>query len=394
MRAAHRPSFPRNLHPGAWWLWALGMATAASRTTNPLLLVLLLAVAGFVVASRRTAAPWANSYAAFLKLGLAVIAIRVVFQAVFGAAVTGRTVLFTMPEVPLPDWLQGIRIGGPVTSEALASALYDGLRLAAVLGCVGAANALANPKRLLASVPGALYELGVAVVVAMTFAPQLVTDAARTRAARRLRGQPDRGLRSVRATAVPVLEGALERSLTLAAAMDSRGYGRLGTVSARARLLTGTLVIGGLLGVCVGLYGLLDAGGTQAVGLPVLVAGVAAATGGLALGGRRTVRTRYRPDPWALPEWLVTASGAVVAGIYVWCSIAALDGLVVPTVPLTAPALPLLPAVAAVVALAPAWLAPPPPRAGAGDGDRDSDGDRDRTGADRAKAGASTEAVG
>ena len=29
---------PRALHPGAWWLWALGLATAASRTTNPLLL--------------------------------------------------------------------------------------------------------------------------------------------------------------------------------------------------------------------------------------------------------------------------------------------------------------------------------------------------------------------
>ena len=29
---------PRWLHPGAWWLWALGLATAASRTTNPLLL--------------------------------------------------------------------------------------------------------------------------------------------------------------------------------------------------------------------------------------------------------------------------------------------------------------------------------------------------------------------
>jgi energy-coupling factor transport system permease protein len=364
MRAAHHPSLPRHLHPGAWWLWALGLAAAASRTTNPLLLVLLIVVAGFVVAARRTGAPWANSYAAFVKLGLVVIAVRVVFQAVFGAAVTGRTVLFTMPEVPLPGWLEGIRIGGPVTSEALASALYDGLRLAAVLGCVGAANALANPKRLLAGVPGALYELGVAVVVAMTFAPQLVTDAARARAARRLRGQPDRGLRSVRATAVPVLEGALERSLTLAAAMDSRGYGRLGAVSPRARRLTGVLVIGGLLGVCVGVYGLLDAGGTQALGVPVLVAGIVAAAGGLALGGRRTVRTKYRPDPWALPEWLVAASGAVVAGTFVWSSVAGADGLVVPTVPLTMPPLPVLPAVAALVALAPAWLAPPPPRTG------------------------------
>ena len=37
---------PRALHPGAWWLWALGLATAASRTTNPLLLALIIAVVG------------------------------------------------------------------------------------------------------------------------------------------------------------------------------------------------------------------------------------------------------------------------------------------------------------------------------------------------------------
>ncbi|GAA5034399.1 energy-coupling factor transporter transmembrane component T [Actinopolymorpha pittospori] len=362
MRSVHRPTLPRNLHPGAWWLWALGLATAASRTTNPLLLVLVLAVAGYVVTARRSSAPWARSYTAFLKLGLVVIAIRVVFQCLFGAAVTGRVVLFTIPQVPLPGWMEGIRLGGAVTAEALASSAYDGLRLATVLACVGAANALANPKRLLATMPGALYELGVAVVVAMTFAPQLVTDATRIRSARRLRGQVDRGPRMLRSTAVPLLEGALERSLALAAAMDSRGYGRLGTVSRRTRLVTGILVIGGLVGVCAGTYGLLDASGGPLFGLPVLVAGALAAVAGLALGGRRAIRTKYRPDPWALPEWLVAASGAAVAAAFVWSASTGVDGLVVPTVPLGVPTLPLLPAGGVLVALLPAWLAPPPPR--------------------------------
>ena len=27
-------TLPRMLHPAAWWLWAIGLATAASRTTN------------------------------------------------------------------------------------------------------------------------------------------------------------------------------------------------------------------------------------------------------------------------------------------------------------------------------------------------------------------------
>ena len=36
---------PRRVHPVAWWLWAAGLATAASRTDNPLL---LLAVVLFI----------------------------------------------------------------------------------------------------------------------------------------------------------------------------------------------------------------------------------------------------------------------------------------------------------------------------------------------------------
>ncbi len=95
------------LHAGAWWLWALGLAVAASRTTNPLLLGLIVGVAGYVVAARRTDAPWARSYGAFVKLGLFVVALRVVFSLLLGSPIPGTHLLFTLPEVPLPDWAQG-----------------------------------------------------------------------------------------------------------------------------------------------------------------------------------------------------------------------------------------------------------------------------------------------
>lgn len=182
-------------------------------------------------------------------------------------------------------------------------ALYDALRLATLLICVGAANALASPARLLKSLPGALYEAGVAVVVAMTFAPNLVADVRRLRAARRLRGRPDRGLRGLFQVGLPVLEGALERSVALAAAMDARGYGRTADVPPAVRRTTAVLTVGGLIGVCLGTYGLLaDQGG--GFGVPVLALGLAAALAGLWLGGRRSVRSRYRPDRWGCaPGW-------------------------------------------------------------------------------------------
>jgi energy-coupling factor transport system permease protein len=357
MRAVDRPSYPRPLHAGAWWLWAIGLAAAASRTTNPILLLLLLSVTGFVVASRRTDAPWAHSYAAFLKLGLVLIAVRVVLQAFLSADGQGAAVLFTLPQVPLPAWAAGVKLGGVVTAEAVLSAVYDGLQLATILCCVGAANALASARRLLGSLPGALYEVGVAAVVALTFAPQLVTDAGRVRSAHRLRGQPGGGLRSLRRTALPVLEGALERSVELAAAMDSRGYGRTSDAGRVSRRMTGGLVAAGLLGICVGVYGLLDATASSALGLPAMLVGVVLAAFGLALGGRRTGRSRYRPDPWALPEWLVVGSAAMTVAAMVVTGLR--DPLALHLAgPLVTPAAPPLAVAGILVALAPAWLAP------------------------------------
>ncbi|MFJ3787103.1 CbiQ family ECF transporter T component [Kitasatospora sp. NPDC090091] len=361
-RATRRPpAGPRQLHPGAWWLWALGLGAAATRTTNPLLLLLLAAVAGYVVAARRGDAPWSRSYGAFLRLGLVVLGIRLVFAVLLGSPVPGTHVLLTLPEVPLPDWAQGVRIGGRVTVEGLLAALYDGLRLATLLVCVGAANALASPARLLRTLPGALYEAGVAVVVAMTFAPNLVADVRRLRAARRLRGRTDRGIAAVLSVGVPVLEGALERSVALAAAMDTRGFGRTADVPRPLARTTAALTLAGLLGICLAAYGLLTAGGAGWA-VPVLLLGLAAAFAGLLLGSRRSIRTRYRPDPWALPEWLTAGSGAAVAGATIW--LAGVDpAAFAPTVvPPTAPALPLAAVLAVLIGLVPAFAAPHPPR--------------------------------
>ncbi|WP_097216346.1 energy-coupling factor transporter transmembrane component T [Streptomyces sp. Ag82_G6-1] len=362
-RGAHPPRPGRRrraqLHPGAWWLWALALGTAATRTTNPLLLALLITVSAYVVATRRPDTPWSRSYGAFVKLALAVILIRLLFAIVLGSPVPGTHTLLTLPELPLPAWAQGIRLGGDVTAEALTFALYDGLRLATLLICVGAANALANPSRLLKSLPGALYEMGVAVVVALTFAPNLIADVQRLRAARRLRGRPDKGLRGLLHVGLPVLEGALERSVSLAAAMDARGYGRTAQVPPAVRRTTAALTLGGLLGVCAGTYGLLTAEGA-AYGFPLLLAGLAAALAGLRLGGRRSPRTRYRPDRWDVRAWLVVASGVAAAALLALAAARDPAALHPGVVPLVAPTLPLWPAAAVLLGLLPAFVAPDP----------------------------------
>ena len=349
---------PRALHPGAWWLWALSLAVAASRTTNPLLLALLIGVAWVVVAARRPDTPWGRSFRGYLLLGAAVVGIRIVFRSLFGGG-AGGTVLVVLPSVDLPSWAAGIAVGGPVTLESVLGGAYDGLRLATLLICVGAANALADAKRLLRAVPGALYEAGAALVVSVSIAPQLVESVQRIRAARRLRGTDGSGVRRLRSLVVPALEDALERSLQLAAAMDSRGYGRIAALPPRRILAVRILVLGGLVGIAVGAYGLLDPTAGPALGLPLLIAGLVAAAAGLGAGGRRIERSRYRPDPWTGSEWLVVASGGLAAAAV--AATAAIDaGAVRPSV--VPPAWPMLPWTAVVgilIGAAPASLAPP-----------------------------------
>ena len=355
-----RRSIPRALHPMAWWLWAIGMAVAAGSTTNPLLLLVILAVVGFVVANRRTEAPWARAFKYYLVMALIVIAIRVVFRSVFASGVAPTDhILFTLPQAHSPKWYAGVTIGGPVSLEATLSAALDGLRLGTLLCCVGAANVLANPKRALRILPGALYELGVAVVVALSVAPQFVESVQRVRRARRLRGGAGKGLRSVRSIVVPVLEDALERSLLLAAAMDSRGYGRRGRATRNSRRLTATLLLIGMCGLCVGVYGLLDATAPRAIGLPIMAGGAVVCAAGIALGGRRVQRTRYRPDPWRWPEWIVVACGVFAAVVLAAGDTAALN----PSLsPLSWPPLPLLPLAGVLVAGLGALAAPVPAR--------------------------------
>ena len=349
---------PRDLHPVAWWLWAIGLAAAASSTTNPLLLLTLVGVACFVVAARRSHQPWGRSFRLYLWLGLAIVVIRVVFRVLLGGQY-GTTVVLDLPRVPLPDVASGITLLGPVTRESLLAGFYDGLRLATIVICVGAANALANPKRLLRSVPSALYEVGTALVVAVTVLPQLADSVRRVRAAQQLRGGDERRVGRLRRTLVPVLEDALERSLALAAGMDTRGYGRAAGLTPRERRATGALMLAGLCGVCIGVYAVLDRTAPRVLALPVLLLGVVLAVAGLVGAGRRVQRTRYRPDPWGAPETAVAVSGLVAGTVGWW--VASRDLLVAYPDLTAVPQVSAL-ALAGALAGALAAVASPPPR--------------------------------
>ena len=310
MRPEHLPTFPRSLHPGAWWLWAIGAgggrepdpepgAAAADRgghrlrgrgpaqrrALGPLLRRVPEAVAGRdrgahpvpVAALHRRAGPDGAVHAA-----VAAAAGGQRPQAGRGGEPRGGA----------PGVLRGPPAGHhPVLRRRRERA---GQRPAAA--AVRAGRALRDRRRLRDR----------ADLRARSWSATPRGSGRRTGCAGRAAGS-----RSLKRLAMPVLEGALERSVDLAAAMDARGYGRTTDEGRVARRTTAVLVFGGLLGVCVGIYGLLDATASTWLGTPMLLVGLGrggrrAAPGRPPLGAHdATGRTRGRcPSGWSpAPAW-------------------------------------------------------------------------------------------
>ena len=116
----------KSLHPLVWWIWAGSLATAVAMTSSIPLAFGVVGAAGFIIRRKAEKAPWAKSFAWSIKVGTWVIVIRVLTGVLIGVPIPGRT-LFTLPIIPLPDWMAGIRIGGPVTFERLSSTAHDGI---------------------------------------------------------------------------------------------------------------------------------------------------------------------------------------------------------------------------------------------------------------------------
>ena len=161
---------------------------------------------------------------------------------------------------------------------------------------------------------------------------------------------------------MPVLEGALERSVALAASMDTRGYGRRSDLSVRSRRVVTASTAAGLLLICVGVYALLDASAPRLLSLPLLATGSAAVAVGLFSKGRHSLRTRYRADRWLLAEWAVSVCGLLALVGFVVAAQLEPSVLEPQVYPLTWPTLSVVALVGVVAALGPSVLAPRPPR--------------------------------
>jgi energy-coupling factor transport system permease protein len=136
----------------------------------------------------------------------------------------GTHVIWEGPKIPVIGYLD-------VTSEELAAAGIQALRLAAVGLAFAAYALLLDLDRLLQSAGFARRSV-LAVGLATRLVPTLERDAAGFVEALRGRGVHVDGIRGHARLLSPVLSGSLERALSLAESMEARGFGRAGRTRA------------------------------------------------------------------------------------------------------------------------------------------------------------------
>jgi energy-coupling factor transport system permease protein len=286
----------------AWIVWVAGMTTAALTTLHPIYLVLLL---GIVVLL------WDHSTEdarAMLRFGTLVrIAIyALVFSAVFNMLTVhhGQRILFRLPDA-LPI------IGGALTLESLLYGGLNALRIVVLIFAFSLFSRRVDAADLLRLMPAALFEVGLILSIGFTMIPAALRSYTEIREAQTLRGHEPRGIRGLLPLFTPLVVSGMERALSLAESMESRGYGRKAHGSGAGQWATFTGVAGLLI-----TFGVNTFAPMPSAALIVALVSCAALVGvGLWVLSHAAGRTAWRRGVWGWREWLVTFGVLIVCAV-------------------------------------------------------------------------------
>lgn len=307
-----------------WWLLGLALALAGSLANQTWQLLVVCAVSLGLAAAYGPAANKWHSIRLYLYLSGFIIVVRILFRVIFtgngNSLVLGRpeNVLLNLPTVTFSVLGQSVHLLGPVTAATLNTAITDGLRLSAIVLGVAMANIVANPRKLLRSTPSALYEVATAAAVAISLAPQLVSSINRVRQARELRGGTPNGLGGLGGVVIPVLEDTIQRSLDLAASMDSRGFGRQGRMPKSAVITSRISSVLAILILGFATYLLLTSGSSPWIAMTLFGLGVALLALTFRVASVFKVRSRLAIENRTWRDYAVIA---ISVGLVIWLAV-------------------------------------------------------------------------
>ncbi len=284
-----------SLDARAWLVWVVAAAVVTMAAPNPLYTLIVLLAA---LIARQSQSAGIGLNLPLLRLGGFILLFSTIFNMLW--IHTGENVMWRLPDTwPL--------IGGAWTLEAAVYGLINGLLLLTLLVVFQSFGSGVSSGDLVKLMPGALRDLGVVMLIALTYVPETRRQLMRIQQAQAVRGHRLQGWRDWRPIAVPLLVGGLERAMAVAESMVARGYG----ATANSRQHT-PVQFGLLLGITAVFAGWLVILWQQWWGW-LLMGG-----GGLLILlllwwlGRRTLRTRYMARPWKTQDSLVAGTAVFV----------------------------------------------------------------------------------
>lgn len=274
-----------------WLVWSVIAATVTMVTRNPLYTAILFLVSRVV--DQSCSDEGSELELPVWRISLAILLFSGAFSAVF--VHQGQTIVLRLP----PSWPL---IGGPITAEAFLLGLGNGFVVAALFSLFMAFNRIVPVTALARLAPRAFQDLGVVVLIALTYVPETMRHVERVREAQAVRGHRIERIGDWRPLVIPLLIGGMERALMLAEAMVARGFG-----AARGQRQSSGALVGLAVALSLVLAGWVVSlwwgwSGWLLLGLGLLLLAVL-----LWRGGRRTTATRYRPARWGRWDSIVVA---------------------------------------------------------------------------------------
>lgn len=281
----------------AWVIWLSVGGLLSIWISNPIYLLLLLIISRLVYFSCRQQETdtWRVP---FWRISIVILLFSTLFNML--TAHIGQTVIHTLPT----NWPL---IGGPLTLEAAVYGFISGLRLVTLLSFYLAFNAIVPVSQLSSITPSALHELGLVMLIAITYVPETARQFNRIKDAQAIRGHKMGGLKTWRPVLIPLLIAGMERAMSLAETMVARGYGSTSYISIplRSRLM----MLAGLLLILSGALWLMWVGSEGWILFVLGISGIAWAYFDLS---RLAARTQYRPRRWMVGDTILVI-GALVA---------------------------------------------------------------------------------
>lgn len=339
----------RRLDPRAWLVWGLAASLPALLGRNPFPLALVLIVVLGVRFAWAGASSSIASWSGIVRLAIVFALFGIVFNVL--TVRSGDRVIATIPgNIPL--------LRGALTLNALIYGLLSALAAVTLVLTGATVAASLDWAALVRVLPPGLTTIAVAGSVAFSFLPQTARAYVEIREAQAARGHRARGVRDLLPLLTPLLTGGLERALTLAESLESRGFGAPRTASQRPSVWMRSLTAAGLgAGAAAGyLFAVSRLGAAVLAG-----AGAAICFLIVVKTARPTsaARARYRDPRWGRGDSLVAIASAIAAAATLAASNVDPAALRYEPYPaLTAPAIELPLLVALLLLLAPAFAAP------------------------------------